>query len=278
MNIIQNQIWNQNYHGEGSCAELETYLKKLDYGSRTGVFYLPWAVVERIFKEQGGTIELLSKNGTTVEVDRVMKRYEINEDGTLTEQYAQAFFINVRVEWLGLSYVERYPLQDSSGRALLNWTQNDLNKAFQRAKVKAIANISGIGYKLFETGDLQFDDNTTAKDIEEKAEEKLTGDTKKKLDSAKPKPAKKTKPAPKPEEESTEDTPETAKDETTSKFDRTEYENEIKELFISSAPAKQKVIKEFLTKHETTKIQTLSDEHIVELHQLCNELKEEEQE
>ena len=43
--------------------------------------------------------------------------------------------------------------QDSSGRPLASWTQNDLNRAFQRAKVKAIAIVSGIGYKWFENYD-----------------------------------------------------------------------------------------------------------------------------
>ena len=38
----------------------------------------------------------------------------------------------------------------------MNWTQNELNKSVQRGKVKAIAIVSGIGYKLFEDGDLQF--------------------------------------------------------------------------------------------------------------------------
>ena len=49
--------WMANYRGEGDCQELETFLKELDYGSRKGVTYLPWAVVDRIFKMQDGVTE-----------------------------------------------------------------------------------------------------------------------------------------------------------------------------------------------------------------------------
>ncbi len=268
MNSIQSTLWNQNYRGEGDCAELETYLKKLDYGSRTGVSYLPWAVVERIFKMQGGEITLVPQTPTTVvEVDKALKRLETDENGVVHEQYAYAYFINVTVKWLGLSYTERYPLQDSSGRSLMNWTQNDINKAFQRAKVKAIANISGIGYKLFESGDLQFDDDT-AKATEEKAKEKTVKQVKEKLQ-----PAKKTKAVPVPEQkdpghpDDDQVVPDDVNDELN--FNRKEYENSIKEHFISSTTKKQKEIKDFLSKNDTTKIHELNDEKLIELFEIC---------
>ncbi len=155
------ELWLQNYKGQGDTAELEKHLKTLGYGSRLNVTYLPWAVVERIFRLQGGTVEWLPVlDGTYVDVDSAVVGREHKEENGIAmadNVVINSYFVNVHTKWQGQSYTERYPLQDSNGKPLTRWTQNDLNKAYQRGKVKAIAIVSGIGYKLFEDGDLQFE-------------------------------------------------------------------------------------------------------------------------
>lgn len=158
-------LWLKNYNNQGDCEGLEKFTRTLDFGAKKDAFYLPWAVVERIFQLQDGKIELLkATDETVVEVDKCYARHEVNPvTGEVSIRHSYSFFINVAAEWKGRRHVERYPLQDSSGRPLASWTQNDLNRAFQRAKVKAIAIVSGIGYKWFENYDAQFeeDDKTT---------------------------------------------------------------------------------------------------------------------
>lgn len=153
-------LWLKNYNNQGDCEGLEKFTRTLDFGAKKDAFYLPWAVVERIFQLQDGKIELLkATDETVVEVDKCYARHEVNPvTGEVSIRHSYSFFINVAAEWKGRRHVERYPLQDSSGRPLASWTQNDLNRAFQRAKVKAIAIVSGIGYKWFENYDAQFEE------------------------------------------------------------------------------------------------------------------------
>lgn len=271
------KLWFGNYKGEGDTKELEDFLKKLDYGSRKGVSYLPWAVVERIFKFQDGTFEIIrTDEGTIVEADRYHKGDEINEEGVVEPIYIQSYFINVKAVWQGREYIERYPLQSSTGQPLLHWTQNDLNKAVQRAKVKAIAIVSGIGYKLFEDGDLQFEGS---EEKETKAKETVS----KKTNTPKAKPTKNETPPEKPlehtpveekevkevKEEKTEDT-KVEETETSGTVDipddRDEIENEIKTQFLKGGSEKASRIKSFLKERETTKIHELSNEDIRQLY------------
>lgn len=150
------ELWNKNYRGEDDTKGLVSSVKTLSYGSRNGASYLPWAIVERIYKLQDGKFEVIKVDESIVEIDRVHIRDEIDDNGVVIPKYANSYFINIKAEWKGQVYIERYPLQDSNGKPLMNWTQNELNKSVQRGKVKAIAIVSGIGYKLFEDGDLQF--------------------------------------------------------------------------------------------------------------------------
>ena len=153
------ELWDDNYRGKGATEELSKFTKDLNFGSKKGVTYLPWATVERIFKMQDGTYEIIKTGDSYVECDSYSIGQELDKlNGIVVEKFNNAFFVNIKVDWKGQTYTERYPLQDSSSSPLTRWTQNDLNKAFQRGKVKAIAIVSGIGYKLYEDGDLQFED------------------------------------------------------------------------------------------------------------------------
>lgn len=249
--------WQQNYRGVGDTADLEKYLKKLGYGSRTNISYLPWAVVERIFRLQGGEVELFRPNEhSSVEADVVEIGSDVDsETGVVTAKYVRSYFINIQAGWQGRLYTERYPLQDSNGKPLTYWTQNDLNKAYQRGKVKAIAIVSGIGYKLFEDGDLQFEDDTPSQSLYEK--------------EPKTKPIKQPAPAKKVVLEDTvisENETNDTEEKVVEGFDRTECENDIKQSFITGGSEKSNIIKEFLRENKTVKVSDLDDDLLIKLH------------
>lgn len=257
------ELWNKNYRGEGDCAELEKFLKSLNYGSRTGVTYLPWAVVERIFKLQDGHYEILkAQDDTIVEVDRTLIREEFDTtSGAYIPKYMNSYFINVAVSWKGQKYTEKYPLQDSNGRALTIWTQNDLNKAIQRAKVKAIANISGIGYKLYEDGDLQFEKDTpTPTDQEKTSTASVAKKAPVEKEELKPKAIEKPQVESEPQEIKIPDK--------AMPTDRKEIENEIKFAFLRGGEQKTNIIRGFLAENGIAKISQLSEEKVRDLYAL----------
>lgn len=283
--------WMANYRGEGDCQELESFLKELDYGSRKGVTYLPWAVVDRIFKMQGGvtetiffpkTIEVsngeegtktIQVSNTIVEVDSVHMRDEVDSNGVVTPKYMNSYFVRIKAEWEGQVHVERYPLLNSNGQALSFWTQTDLNKAVQRGKVKAIAIVSGIGYKLFEDGDLQFEDEdkTTKRSVEE-CEELKKPKKVEKFEKAEPKATKETK-----KEEpkaSVMDDLEELKEEpkilsglgVVIPDRREDIENEIKRQFLTGGPEKATAIRAYLKENNEKVITSLPEEKLKELY------------
>ena len=242
------ELWLTNYRGEGDTSELIDFLKKLNYGNRSNISYLPWATVERIFRLQDGKITIVkSSNQTIVEADHVQVREEINEQGVLVPTFANAFFINIQVDWQGQTHIERYPLQDSSGRPLTMWTQNDINKAIQRGKVKAIAIISGIGFKLFEDGDLQFEEEPTVQP---------------KTELVAPKP--KTVIPPTPVEKQTEKLVVAPKQPLVE--NRVDLENVIKKEFLAGGEKKATLIRDFLTQSNAKKIADLTDQQVKDLH------------
>ena len=304
--------WMENYRGEGDCQELETFLKELDYGSRKGVTYLPWAVVDRIFKMQDGVTETLffpktievsdgeegtktiQVGNTIVEVDSVHMRDEVDSKyGVVTPKYMNSYFVRIKAEWEGQVHVERYPLLGSSGQALSFWTQTDLNKAVQRGKVKAIAIVSGIGYKLFEDGDLQFEDDegkdkketNTKKSVEEveelKKPKKVEKFEKAEMKKAEPKATKATKKEePKPKPSVMDDLEEPTKEVEEPKQEieifrelgviipdrREDIENEIKRQFLTGGAEKATAIRAYLKENNEKVITSLPEEKLKELY------------
>ena len=244
------QLWLKNYRGEEDTKDLADFVKKLNYGNRNNVSYLPWATVERIFRLQGGTIEILKVNDTIVEADRVHVKDQVEDNGVVIPVYSSSYFVNIKVDWNGQTHIEKYPLQDSTGRPLSNWTQNEVNKSLQRGKVKAIAVISGIGFKLFEDGDLQFE------------EEEVKPVKTKKPEVIKPTPVVSGHPkhldplSIEPESETT--------------VTRTIMENEIKKQFLSGAKEKADNIRAFLSRNDVKRISELDDDAIQVLYELVS--------
>lgn len=285
MNSYVKDLWYKNYKGEGDTAELESFLKKLSYGSKDIANYLPWAVVERIFKFQGGTYKILrlTSPDSIVEVDQVKTKVDVDPDtGIVTEKIVKSYFVNVEVQWMGQVHVERYPLQGSNNTPLLSWSQNELNRAVQRAKVKAIANVSGIGYKLFEDGDLQFENDDDGNDRNTKVSESLNKvkEAKSKLKAEKKEEPKKSveplnadasekcvEPIEEPieeeygNEESADAEPEIVEQKLVP-FNRAAIENDLKQLYLKGGVNIQNKVKAFLEEKKTLKITELSDKDI----------------
>jgi hypothetical protein len=254
------ELWLQNYKGLGDTAELENKLKTLGYGARQNISYLPWAIVDRIFKLQGGTTELIKFDDgiTSVEVDRVKVRDEYDE-GEIIPKFVTSFFINIKATWKGQTHIERYPIQDSNGRPLSIWTQNDLNKSYQRGKVKAIAIVSGIGYKLFEDGDLQFEEEPKGNETKVETKAKVEEPKTKKKVAEEPKVVVE---EPKVVVEEPKVVVEEPKQvDTTIPTDKFVLEQKIKSAFLES-DKKAGEIKKFLTERNVKKISELSIEDI----------------
>jgi hypothetical protein len=311
------QYWLDNYNYKSpETQDLETYARTLVFGQKKGkpqtITYLPWAAAERPFKLQGGSIELVkTSDNSIVEVDEAVVGRDVDpQTGVVTERVVRSYFINVKATWLGQSYTERYPLMSASNEPLYSWSQNDLNKAVQRAKTKAIAIVSGIGYKFFEHTDLQFEEDggelTPGKiaTLEKKlAAPKSTPQPKETTKTPPPAPAKTAKETvdtPSPAVETAKETVdtssptvETAKEteffklpsdsekvtESTqsaaakeSALNRVEMENEIKEIFLGAKQQDERnKLYNFLIQHKTTKISELNDRQLEELYKIMTE-------
>ena len=297
------QYWLDNYNYKSpETQDLETYARTLVFGQKKGkpqtITYLPWAAAERPFKLQGGSIELVkTSDNSIVEVDEAVVGRDVDpQTGVVTERVVRSYFINVKATWLGQSYTERYPLMSASNEPLYSWSQNDLNKAVQRAKTKAIAIVSGIGYKFFEHTDLQFEEDggelTPGKiaSLEKKlAAPQSTPQPKETTKTPPPAPAKTAKETvdtssptvetaketeffklPSDSEKVPESTqPAAAKE---SALNRVEMENEIKEVFLGAKQQDERnKLYNFLIQHKTTKISELNDRQLEELHKIMTE-------
>lgn len=157
-----------NYEGQSEEAKsLENLLKKTYKGDA----YVPWAVIERLMYMQDPQAELeavRNEDGGLVHTDsdrNVIKNFkssrsaekEILENSEI-ETRMFSHFVIVKGKFLGVERIETYPIQDSAYQPLKIYDQNAVNKSIQRAKAKLASRLTGIGYKLYEGSDLQFED------------------------------------------------------------------------------------------------------------------------
>ncbi|MCK9326064.1 MAG: DUF1071 domain-containing protein [Bacteroidales bacterium] len=151
--------WTANYNGETPEAkELEPFVKQ-NYGGQS---YLPWATMVRMLYRQDPNADLeivMTKDGNTCH----SQTYPIVTKNGTVETYAEAYINQVVVActFMGVRHVEIYPVQGLRYDAPKVVDQNMVNKAIQRAKAKVISLATGLGFRLYETGDLQFDEPET---------------------------------------------------------------------------------------------------------------------
>ncbi len=172
-------LFGQNYENKGLCEGLPNFIKTFEKEfKKTNVVktisYLPWAVVERIFRMQGGKVEVVE---WVNQVEFDFLDTVINEDGTfeVKNQKEHALFIHLQATWQDEVEDEFYPLFDNQNAKILKTPDAlDLNTAKQRGMVRLIARISGVGLWVFEQQDTQFDYDGNPKLVGEQTIIKVT--------------------------------------------------------------------------------------------------------
>ena len=150
------EVWTENYLGQSELAK-----KLVPKNTYTGQNYLPWAVAERCLftlDPDATTEPVLNKDGGLVHTEKYTIPVRTQSGGEY-DQWMLAHFIQIKVTFMGKEFVEYYPIQDNAYAPVRVWDQNILNKTMQRAKVRAIARATGIGWSLYENGDLQFEED-----------------------------------------------------------------------------------------------------------------------
>lgn len=155
------EVFTENYNGTSPAArEVEPFLKD----NYKGNSYIPWATMERLtyMCDKDATFEnIKNEKGGLVHTDVVeMHQQNIQKGEVISETTSQMFshMVKVKLTFMGKVFIEEYPIQDQDYSAARVFNQNLVNRALQRAKAKVASRATGIGFKLYEGKDLQFDE------------------------------------------------------------------------------------------------------------------------
>jgi Txe/YoeB family toxin of Txe-Axe toxin-antitoxin module len=155
------EVFLENYSGKSEIAkEVEPFIKE----NYKGNSYIPWATMERLtyMCDENAVFEnIKNEQGGLVHTDKVeMHQQNIQKGEVVSETTSQMFshMVKVKLVFMGKEFIEEYPIQDQDYTAARVYNQNLVNKALQRAKAKVAARATGIGLKLYEGKDLQFDE------------------------------------------------------------------------------------------------------------------------
>lgn len=155
------EIFTENYNGTSEVAkEIEPFIKE-NYKGNT---YIPWATMERVtyMCDENAVFEnIKNENGGLVHTDMVvMHQQNIQKGEVASETESQMFshMVKVKLTFMEKEFIEEYPIQDQDYSAVRVFNQNLVNRALQRAKAKVASRATGIGFKLYEGKDLQFDE------------------------------------------------------------------------------------------------------------------------
>ena len=168
MKIVEQKNWldqyKENYNGKSAEAkEIASYLKETYKGDK----YVPWATMERLTYMQDPNAEfktILTEGvlgDNIVHTDSFQNNNSVeNKDGIVNKTSAMvvSHFVKVSCTFLGKTFVEEYPIQEQDYTAAKIYNQNLVNKALKRALAKVASRATGIGLKLYENKDLQFDE------------------------------------------------------------------------------------------------------------------------
>lgn len=155
------EIFTENYNGTSDVAkEIEPFIKE-NYKGNT---YIPWATMERatyMCDENAVFENIKNEKGGLVHTDMVvMHQQNIQKGEVVSETESQMFshMVKVKLTFMEKEFIEEYPIQDQDYSAARVFNQNLVNRALQRAKAKVASRATGIGFKLYEGKDLQFDE------------------------------------------------------------------------------------------------------------------------
>ena len=160
------ETFKANYNGTSDEAKaLEPYLKT----TYKGDVYIPWATMERLVYMQDPEAKftnILNEKGGLIHTDSaVNKQFNKQNDAIVSETESTMFshFVKVSLIFMGKVFVEDYPIQDQDYSAARIFNQNLVNKALQRAKAKIAARATGLGLRLYEGLDLQYENTVEEK-------------------------------------------------------------------------------------------------------------------
>ena len=172
----------ENYNGRSEEAkEVTDFIKENFKGNN----YIPWATMERLtyMQDPEAVFETLeTENGNIVFSDTLSNENKVVQKGEVVSETVatmMSHFVKVKLTFLGKTFIEEYPIQDQDYSALKVYNQNAVNKALKRALAKVASRATGIGLRLYENKDLQFDTPEEDKKPEGKKTTKTTKTTKK---------------------------------------------------------------------------------------------------
>ena len=172
----------ENYNGRSEEAkEVTDFIKENFKGNN----YIPWATMERLtyMQDPEAVFETLeTENGNIVFSDTLSNENKVVQKGEVVNETVatmMSHFVKVKLTFLGKTFIEEYPIQDQDYSALKVYNQNAVNKALKRALAKVASRATGIGLRLYENKDLQFDAPEEDKKPEVKKTTKTTKTTKK---------------------------------------------------------------------------------------------------
>lgn len=172
------KLFIDNYNNKGLCTDLPKFLKEFNKEYRKNntvkkITYYPWAVVERFFRMQGGSVQVAD---WATRVAFPYKDYIPNEHGELvmSDQEQHALFIHLVGTWQGIEEHEYYPIFDNQSSKIIKAPNSlDLNKAKQRGMVRLIARLSGIGLNIFEQIENNLEEEELIEDLADKTSIKV---------------------------------------------------------------------------------------------------------
>lgn len=181
MKVVEQKNWvdqyKENYNGKSAEGkELEGYLKQ----TFNGKDYIPWATMERLTYMQDPNAvftKIRNEKGGLVHTDSFVNENCVeNKDGIVNRTTAMvvSHFVKVSCVFLGKEFIEEYPIQDQDYSAAKIYNQNLVNRALQRALAKVASRATGLGLKLYENKDLQFDEKEETKPVVKKETAKKT--------------------------------------------------------------------------------------------------------
>lgn len=155
------EVFLENYSGKSEIAkEVEPFIKE----NYKGNSYIPWATMERLTymcDEDAEFENIKNEQGGLVHTDKLINyQKQIQKGEIIAETEASMFshFVKVKLTFMNKVFIEEFPIQEQDYTAARVYNQNLVNKALQRAKAKVAARATGIGLKLYEGKDLQFDE------------------------------------------------------------------------------------------------------------------------
>ena len=187
------EVFKANYDGTSEEANaLKPFLKETFKGD----VYIPWAVMERLTRmcdENAEFINVPNEFGGLVHSDVLgvhQKNIQKGEIVSETESTMYSHFVKVKLVFMGKEFIEDYPIQEKDYSSARIYDQNLVNKALQRAKAKVAARGTGLGLRLYEGFDLQFDEKADKKPTLEPVEAPKEVKVEEKVVKVEEKPAK----------------------------------------------------------------------------------------